>query len=277
MRKGFTLVEGLVVAAAVLVLLQLVILAAQIRARHQPRMTTCKEQVHALGVALMQYRNDYSQQWPSSAMPAAPALAWDVNGTAYGKANGPARPGTFDHGDEGATAAAAHAQWFWKSRNALAKLYPDYADSTGFFDCPSGNPADAAVVFRDGTQYRTSTAADTGPAPATGQPQKTVNIVENPDYVLDDDIRGGPMRAILGDLNDDDHGDAAGAEPTGLSRQEGTNHPNGSLVLFLDGSCTWADQKGDGTHPNPWNEKMDPDVYRDNGGAPDDASLEENN
>jgi prepilin-type processing-associated H-X9-DG protein len=239
MRKGFTSAEALLVCAVVAVLFALLSALMDHLARtgggvHKP---VCKGNIHALGMALTLYGNDYDQHWPTCAA---------------------ADPNPFDkvHGDESGNAA-----WFFKSRNSLARLYPDYADSIEIFDCPQARPARA-------------TCNDNGTPK-----DRSDDYIDNLGYVIDDDFQGGQMRAIAGDLNNDDHDGPAGTKPTGLNGQEAMNHPGGSNVLFLDTSLSWLDRRADGTHPNKYNEKADPDVYRDNGGASDsdDASLEENN
>jgi prepilin-type N-terminal cleavage/methylation domain-containing protein/prepilin-type processing-associated H-X9-DG protein len=288
MKKAFTLIELLVVIA-IIAILAAMLMPALAKARAEARKTVCKGNVHAIGMACTLFRNDNDQQWPSSAAPAGGAAqaTWDFEGATYdlvGVApNAAVRSNGTTHGDEFTN---ANMVWFFKSRNALAKLYPDYADSTGVYDCPSGNPADAAVLFKNGKAAATSTAVDAANAAYTGyagpytnpaQPVKTLNIVENPDYVYDDNAgSGGQMSAVLGDLNNDDHSSETvlGVSGTGHGDlQEGLNHPGGSNVLYLDTSCKWIDAQttvvpAGGTtyyfHPNPFNNNVctgDPDVY----------------
>jgi len=134
-----------------------------------------------------------------------------------------------------------------KSCANLGDLYPKYVESDRAFNCPSGQMPDAVKVGL---------------------------LMTNSDYIQDDTIAGGvPMRAILGDLNDDDlDGTPVAAE---------MNHPGGSNVLFADTSVVFVkgiDTNADGVidrHSNPHFPEKDTDVYRVDDGTPYDASLNE--
>ena len=142
----------------------------------------------------------------------------------------------------------------------LGDLYPTYVESERAFNCPSGQMPDA-------------TEED--------------DVIVNTDYIQDDIIIGGgtvvvggpgvPLRAILGDLNDDDQAqDYEAAE---------MNHPTGSNILFADTSVRWVkwvSADGGVNHPNPYYSVEDVDVYTydpddlsETRGRPYDASLNE--
>ena len=140
----------------------------------------------------------------------------------------------------------------------LGDLYPTYVESERAFNCPSGQMPDATEV--DG-------------------------VIVNTDYIQDDIIIGGgtvvvggpgvPLRAILGDLNDDDQAqDYEAAE---------MNHPTGSNILFADTSVRWVKMTDAYEHPNPYFPVEDEDVYYytppvdtpEPWGRPYDASLNE--
>ena len=71
MRRGFTLLELLVVLAIIGVLAAL-LLPALSRAKAQARSATCKSRLHQLGVALQLYVSEHAQKYPYAVNPYAP-------------------------------------------------------------------------------------------------------------------------------------------------------------------------------------------------------------
>ena len=156
MRKAFTLIELLVVIA-IIAILAAILMPALAKAREEARKACCKGNEHDLGIAYALYRNEHG--------------------------------GAFPTGSDGATYDVENTE-------NLGALYPDYADSTGMFDCPGGSATNASYD-------------------ATVDAEK----IDDPDYAMDDSVSGGsnPMRAVLGDLNAD-----------------GFNHSGGSNILYKD-------------------------------------------
>jgi len=136
-----------------------------------------------------------------------------------------------------------------KSCQNLGDLYPKYVESERAFNCPSGQMPDASKPVSPGP-------------------------IVNTDYIQDDVISSGvPLRAILGDLNDDEGGTRDSAE---------MNHPEGSNILFADTSVLYVKQQatdasGDTVkdHKNPHFPEKDTDVYDKEDATAHDASLEE--
>jgi prepilin-type N-terminal cleavage/methylation domain-containing protein len=64
-HSGFTLIELLVVIA-IIAILAAILFPVFARAREKGRQTTCMSNLKQLGLALMQYAQDYDEHWPSS-------------------------------------------------------------------------------------------------------------------------------------------------------------------------------------------------------------------
>jgi len=76
-RKGFTLVELLVVVAIIAVLAG-IIFPVFARARARAESTTCQSNLRQLGAAFQQYLNEFDDQYPNS---------WRTQRSPYGELN----------------------------------------------------------------------------------------------------------------------------------------------------------------------------------------------
>ena len=65
-RRGFTLIELLVVIA-IIAILAAILFPVFAKAREQARKTTCASNLKQIGMALLQYVQDYDERWPSEA------------------------------------------------------------------------------------------------------------------------------------------------------------------------------------------------------------------
>jgi prepilin-type N-terminal cleavage/methylation domain-containing protein/prepilin-type processing-associated H-X9-DG protein len=63
MRRGFTLIELLVVIA-IIAILAAILFPVFAKAREKARASSCMSNVKQLGLAAMQYKQDYDEQWP---------------------------------------------------------------------------------------------------------------------------------------------------------------------------------------------------------------------
>jgi len=76
-RKAFTLIELLVVIA-IIAILAAILFPVFARARENARRTSCLSNVKQMGLAIMQYTQDYDEQYPNIFQPRPGAVAADM-------------------------------------------------------------------------------------------------------------------------------------------------------------------------------------------------------
>ncbi|HEY3331043.1 MAG TPA: DUF1559 domain-containing protein [Capsulimonadaceae bacterium] len=81
-RRGFTLIELLVVIA-IIAILAAILFPVFATAREKARQTTCTSNLKQLGLAYLQYVQDYDEYFPASS-----AISWSSNGSATVALNG---------------------------------------------------------------------------------------------------------------------------------------------------------------------------------------------
>jgi prepilin-type N-terminal cleavage/methylation domain-containing protein/prepilin-type processing-associated H-X9-DG protein len=84
-KMGFTLIELLVVVA-IISLLAAILFPVFARARENARRASCMSNMKQLGLAFMQYTQDYDEQLPIGACPSCssgPPFTWDINIAPY--------------------------------------------------------------------------------------------------------------------------------------------------------------------------------------------------
>lgn len=104
-KKAFTLIELLVVIA-IISILAAILFPVFARARENARRTSCLSNTKQLGLALMQYTQDYDERYPS--------LGWSATDKAI-----------YPNGVQG-------------NNNWIMRIYP-YAKSVQLFNCPSSD------------------------------------------------------------------------------------------------------------------------------------------
>jgi len=114
-RHGFTLIELLVVIA-IIAILAAILFPVFAQARERSRMSSCLSNMKQIGLALMQYSQDYDETMPSYPF----SGAWHPYHNACGAANSGPPP---------------YCGW---SYSAWAPMIEPYVKNWGVFACPSG-------------------------------------------------------------------------------------------------------------------------------------------
>ncbi len=233
-KKGFTLIELLVVIA-IIAILAAILFPVFARARENARRTSCLSNVKQMGLALMQYTQDYDEGLPHTHI------------TGY--------TGPYPNNDE----------WYNDTLYWAQILYP-YHKSTQVFFCPSSPSPDRTDPRRG--NYGANELILTPPAPTT-PPLKLASIVSPASiYVMMDasDTRTNYARTntISGSYYVPGMGDAGGScgalAGDDLKDCQTGRHFGGVSVGFADGHAKWLKtsvlrseaQKKIASQPNAW-------------------------
>lgn len=111
MKRGFTLIELLVVIA-IIAILAAILFPVFAKAREKARTASCLNNCKQLGLAIMQYGQDYDERYPKC----------------Y----------TADNG------AGSNVRWFYRNDIYSGSIYP-YIKNKQVFVCPSGTPGQYGV------------------------------------------------------------------------------------------------------------------------------------
>jgi prepilin-type N-terminal cleavage/methylation domain-containing protein/prepilin-type processing-associated H-X9-DG protein len=212
MRKGFTLIEMLVVIAIIAILAGL-LMPALARARKEARKSHCLNNEKQIGLYLAMYKNDNRGKYPSVSFALSGNRAYD-------------------------------------SSLSIARLWPDYADQSELFHClmtdhdirvstvdENGNTLDLDHN-PDTTDYRFESNATEANDP---------DYLIDPNIPMN--ARSG--RAVYGDAPDLDYEHYRPGSPRPFIAGDIANHEYGANILFFDGHAAFVRMDDLGKVPNP--------------------------
>lgn len=217
-RKGFTLIELLVVIA-IIAILAAILFPVFSKAREKARQATCTSNLKQVGLAMMQYTQDWDETFPTCDLANAVAGGWN------------------------------EYHWFWpiapylKNINVLhcpqirsAKNSAPYQQNI----CPSGSRK-----WPEGGQALWGTIAwgETIPAASLASIVSPANVISTLELAYEDagTINSGFMSWHTGMLNGD-----SGYGPTWVVLPA---HNNGMNYIFADGHVKWYSSVN---HPGGW-------------------------
>lgn len=122
MRRGFTLIELLVVIA-IIAILAAILFPVFARAREKARQTSCLNNLKQLGLAALQYAQDYDEKFPSLRVAAPMNIPQMAPYGSWGWQDG---------------------YGYWYSFTFV--LYP-YVKNTQVFQCPSNNHSNCGISY----------------------------------------------------------------------------------------------------------------------------------
>ncbi|NUP99011.1 MAG: DUF1559 domain-containing protein [Armatimonadetes bacterium] len=212
-RQGFTLIELLVVIA-IIAILAAILFPVFAKAREKARQSSCQSNLKQIGLAGLQYRQDYDERMHPS---------WhDVNAS-----------GAWDAGD-----------YSWRQ-----DVFP-YMKSAQLFMCPSGTPTGTrfdgiGVDFGEQGSYGLNVVhwAAT-PVLATAVPDP------RPPYSRSDsDVQDSAGTIVLTDVNADgtrELGNSNGLNTHDFVRTDAARirHNDGANYTYYDGHVKWLSQTG---------------------------------
>jgi prepilin-type N-terminal cleavage/methylation domain-containing protein len=239
-RKGFTLVE-LVVVVGIIGLLVSILLPSLGRAREQARRVSCASNLRQIGLAAVMYANENRGKFPRTYHKPGAAL---LNSTKGGRDNGPAdNPFSLTQPEKpvGASNAAASLYLLLRGRYVTADV----------FRCPSNimaQPIDPGTIDQCSNFPSPMRVYNSYSYAAQFPVQKAItagwrfDLSLPPEYPLASDISPGKggRNYTTGDTQDVSSV-PYNAGPKTLARANSNNHKNaGQQVVYVDGHVEWS-------------------------------------
>ncbi len=222
-RQAFTLIELLVVIAIIAILAS-ILFPVFARARENARRTSCLSNLKQVGLAFMQYTQDYDERYPLPVWQTN--FPNDVNTLV---AQSPRVPGT------PADAFSSTANYSWKDF-----VYP-YVKNLQVFICPSWvNPYPTSTAWSKAASYGYNQLvggwkSGTGKAESF-EPRKLSDVLRPAEIVMVLDF------PYVGDTNPSAYcstGSSGFLNPTSTYHEIMWPHFKGGTVMFTDGHVKW--------------------------------------
>lgn len=200
-KKAFTLIELLIVIA-IIALLAAILFPAFARARENARKISCLSNMKQMGLATMQYAQDYDESYPS--------VYW--NGAA----------------------------WSPTTNYFYAAIYP-YIKSTQVYICPSRKDTEGATFVMSSQAYRTTYVTNYFMSNADGYASaKPVTLAMLPS--VSTYIGLSETRTTAGMMNDGFPHVWKESDTSANGQRQGFPHFDGANYMFLDGHAKWLNK-----------------------------------
>lgn len=199
-KKAFTLIELLVVIA-IIALLAAILFPVFGRARESAKRASCLSNQKQLGLATMQYTQDYDETYPS--------VYWN----------------------------SSTGAWVPTTNYFYAAIYP-YVKSTQVYICPSRDNTTGATFVMNSTPYRTTYVTNYFMVNADGfNSAKPIKLSMLPNASML--IGQAETRTTAGMMNDGFSHVWNEADTSANGQRQGFPHFDGANYMFLDGHSKW--------------------------------------
>jgi prepilin-type N-terminal cleavage/methylation domain-containing protein/prepilin-type processing-associated H-X9-DG protein len=210
-NKAFTLIELLVVIAIIAILAS-ILFPVFGRARENARRASCLSNQKQLGLATMQYTQDYDETYPS--------VYW----------------------------SSASGAWVPTTNYFYAAIYP-YVKSTQVYVCNSRDTTTGGTFIMNSTAYRTSYVTNYFMVNADGYASaKPVRLSMLPSASTQIALAESRTTNNAGMMNDSFSHVWKESDTTANGQRQGFQHFDGANYMFLDGHAKWYNKNVTGVN-----------------------------